>query len=145
MRSFSKTPFSSISLTRGRTFSSANWRMLSRKRISSSVKLVSGVGDGSWRTSGIQAPSIEYDEPRILASLGRGFGGAGILPPQCGPDAPRQPPGRRRYEGSALLVDEFQAVGLHDALDLIAGVNRPRTRGIQFHVSPPVLQRLAGL
>src|SRR5580704_3361845 len=69
MSSLSKTPFSSISFTSGRTFSSANWRMLSRKRISSSVKLVSGVGEGSWRTSGIQAPSDEYGEPRILASL----------------------------------------------------------------------------
>src|SRR5271156_2798523 len=67
MSSLSKTPFSSISFTSGRTFSSANWRMLSRKRISSSVKLVRGVGEGSWRTSGIQAPSHEYGEPRILA------------------------------------------------------------------------------
>src|SRR5271155_5568709 len=107
MSSLSKTPFSSISFTSGRTFSSANWRMLSRKRISSSVKLVRGVGEGSWRTSGIQAPSHEYGEPRILAS------GDGVQE------------SRRRELG--LVAAEYQPkpVGLQDALDLIAGVDCP--------------------
>src|ERR1700685_341095 len=41
---FSTSPFSSISLTRGRILSSANWRMLSRKRTSSSVSVVKGAG-----------------------------------------------------------------------------------------------------
>src|ERR1700733_8901296 len=102
MRSLSKTPFSSISFTSGRTFSSANWRMLSRKRISSSVKLVSGVGEGSWRTSGIQAPSHEYGELRILASR----------------DGVQEP---RRGE-LGLVSAEYQPkpVCLQDALNLIA-------------------------
>src|SRR5580704_18066225 len=61
MRSFSNTPFSSISFTKGRTLSSANWRMLSRKRISSSVSVVRGEGAAACNmVSGIQeAPSRE--------------------------------------------------------------------------------------
>src|ERR1019366_2654876 len=40
----SNTPFSSISLTCGRTLSSANWRTVSRKRVSSSVSETRGAG-----------------------------------------------------------------------------------------------------
>src|SRR5689334_1562637 len=71
MRVLSKIPFSSISLAKGRTFSSANWRMLSRKRSSSSVRVVRGVGAGACSVvSGIGIPSRM--EPVILALRGLG-------------------------------------------------------------------------
>src|ERR1043166_1680516 len=50
----SKTPFSSISLTSGRSFSSANWRTLSRNKISSSLRLVRGEAVAGERVSGIK-------------------------------------------------------------------------------------------
>ena len=47
--------------------------------------------------------------------------------------------------GLAALVDQFQSVGLQDALDLAAGVHRPRAGGIELHVGLPVFEGLTGL
>src|SRR5207302_1444300 len=66
-RSWSNTPFSSISFTSGRTFSSANCRMLSRNMISSSVKEVRGEGGGDCSVvSAMENLQTENGEPWIL-------------------------------------------------------------------------------
>src|SRR5437764_455426 len=69
MRSFSNTPFSSISFTCGRIFSSANCRMLSRKRISSSVRVVSGVGWAACRVSGMRRTFVAGVRRRVMLAL----------------------------------------------------------------------------
>src|SRR5215831_15644951 len=52
---------------------------------------------------------------------------------------------KNKCSGLAALVDEFQSVGLQDALDLAAGVHRPGARGVELDVGLPVLESLAWL
>src|SRR6266567_1503695 len=122
----SKTPFSSISLARGRTFSSANCRTLSRKRVSSSVSEVMGAGADCKTVSGIGDFRRKTPEN---SSTGGWIEERALL--------------RFGFRGPA--VHQLQRVRLQNSLDLGAGMHRPRPGGVQLYISLPVLERLARL
>src|SRR5271165_2252490 len=127
MRSLSKTAFSSISLTKGRIFCSANWRMLSRKRSSSSVRVVKGAGaEACNAASGMGTPLTGGWQTGNFSTLVRDVGWLG---------------GR----SLGALVDQLQRVGLQDAFDLTLGVHRPGAGTVELDIRLPVFQSLAWL
>src|ERR1051326_6861548 len=83
----SKTPFSSISRTSGLIFSSANWRTLSRNRISSSVSATSGGGAFFWAVAVVMGGLKIELERSILKRKTQKLKRLGLLARVFGPDS----------------------------------------------------------
>src|SRR5271156_211420 len=105
--------------------------MLWRKRISSSVSVVRGVGTGVCSVvSDIRIPSRRNNRPWILAPLDW----SGVAKRSAAPRAKRS---------AAPRMHQLKCVRLQNALDLITRMDRPRARGVELDVGLPVFQRLA--